>query len=73
MYNELEAYTSQELIGELVARPTWVGVLIQSQTEAKPPLPTVHQKFELCFNNEILDVTHVRMLLEGILEELPTL
>jgi len=67
----LEAYTSDELVQELTERATWVGLVIASVDEARPPMTTHHRRFELRFNTETLEVPDVRLLLEGVLTQLP--
>ena len=71
MANGLDHYTCQELVEELTQRPTWVGLVVASVDEAKPPLTTHHQRFELRFNMETLELSHVRLLLEEVLTQLP--
>lgn len=71
MNSGLEVYTSSELVEELTRRGTWVGVVIASVDEARPPITTHHRRFELRFNTETLDIAHVRLLLEGVLTQLP--
>ena len=66
MPNHLENYTCEELMNELVSRPTWVGLILHSLNEAKPPITTFHNQFALCFNSELISFNQLRSLLEDL-------
>jgi len=69
--NGLHDYTSEELVEELTNRQTWVGLVLHSENEARPPLATYHRRFALHFNTETLEIATVRFLLEEVLANLP--
>jgi hypothetical protein len=69
--NGLVDYTSQQLVEELTNRQTWVGLVIHSENEARPPYTSYHRNFALRFNTETLNLAVVRTLLEEVLENLP--
>ena len=70
--SDLELYTCEELIEELTSRQTWVGFVVNSLDESRPPYATGHNKFTLRFNPDIFGLPGMRLLLSELLAKLPS-
>jgi len=49
--NELEYYTTKELIEEITQRNTFVGIILHSFKEAKNKQNPVHEGWDISYNN----------------------
>lgn len=65
--DELELFTSQELIDELMRRKTFLGVVIQSEQEARTDVWPEESVFKVRFNAN-LDTEKVGRLLSVVAE-----
>jgi hypothetical protein len=65
--NELDFFTTQQLIAELMRRPTFMGVIVHSAEESKGQQQPVEQVFKVHFN-ENLDVHCASRLLDSVAE-----
>jgi len=63
----LETYTSEELIRELTSRTTFVGIVIQSETEAKGI--TEHKKWNMSSGGN-MSVKDTIMVIKTLAEKL---
>ena len=65
---DIEYYTTNELIKELVSRHTFIGIIINSTKEAK--LTEEHPNWNVLFRN--LSAEQVHFILKGITQQLET-
>jgi len=63
--NELELYTSRELIDELMRRKTFLGIVVHSEEELKSQGWTGERIFKVHFNSN-LDAAEASRLLDVV-------
>ena len=66
---ELGLYTTQQLIAELMRRPTFLGVVVHSAEEAKGQAWEAERTFKVHFNDN-LDTTCAGRLLDTVAEHM---
>ena len=66
---ELGLYTTQQLIAELMRRPTFLGVVVHSAEEAKGQAWEAERTFKVHFNDN-LDSTCAGRLLDTVAEHM---